>query len=1368
MKKKLFNLKSKMLFCLILYITFCNLLFAATPNIINYQGRLRQDGQPVSGNKQMWFKIYDAPSGGNIIWSVANVPVSVSTGVFNYKLQLTEIDWAKSNTTYYLSVAIELETYELLPREQFTSVPYAFEANTLSGRTYDTFVTTSTNQTISGVKTFTSSVTITASDFSVTGSTFVVSSGKVGIGTTSPTTKFDVLDGSITVRGTNAGLQVVGGTVTASGFIGSGAGLTGVVASPPSNMVTTDTNQTVSGVKTITSSVTVTASAFSVGGSTFVVIAGNVGIGTTEPNYPLDVRSFSSEVLRVRNWAGEPMSAKIILEDSGGDQAKIGKDYTANFYISNSVNKDFVINKNGNVGIGTTGPGAKLEVKQAGSDTYAVKVSSNDGSGMMVVQSNGNVGIGTTSSSGILHVSTGTGTTSLFVSKEGASAGNVGIGTTWPTSMLDVAGAINTSANYRIAGSTVVAILPGESSLGIGVGAGQANTGTGNYNVFLGKDAGYSNTTGDHNSFLGHQAGYANTIGYGNSFVGEVAGYKNTGTGSENSFLGYFAGYNNTTGGENSFVGSYAGYANTTAWGNSFMGAYAGKNNTTGSQNSFVGYYAGSGSAVGSAGSRNTFMGYYAGCTNDTAWENSFLGAYAGKNNTTGDMNSYVGTATGYNNKTGSANTIFGNRAGGYGLIADNSFSSSTLMGYRAGYGLQTGSDNILIGFKAGYSITTGNRNIIIGYDQDASAIAASNELNIGGVLFGNLSAKTIGISTRTPQAALDIVSTGTASDIYAQIWRDGSGNIVSSMTSQGTLYATVANGDNLGNHTATQNLNMSDKDIVGVSTITVSSITTAAAGVTFSTNVFVMNGNVGIGTTNPTAKVSFGPLVDSAAINIYQSVSGSGHHLGIGAPTAFNYQFFGHSVSHFSFNSGGSLQADGINELMRIDANNGNVGVGTVSPGARLQVVGADSLNTSFAGNISGATGTGLVITNAGNVGIGDTAPTARLRVVGSGTVVPLIISTGTVAGSEVMRVTSSGNVGIGTTGPVEKLDIVGSLILSGTTSQSFIQIGGSGDTNTQNYLKIESDTVGTLATQRSPGAIVMEIPNEAGGSYNYLWFNQWNQLSTDISAPGSANSVGQWWIDSDDGSAYFGGNVGIGTAGPGAKLEVKQAGSETYAVKVSSNDGSGMMVVQSNGNVGIGTTGPGAKLEVSGGIKVTTATIVGVEGVNPLIISTGTSAGSEVMVVQSNGNVGIGTLAPGTHRLSVVGTAGLTTGTAWTSTSDRRWKDIQNELKGQSLDKILSLRPVSYTWNDLHNSQFGENPGLKYGFIAQEVKETFPEMISQDDKGYYWYNPSGMEAILTAAVQEQQDIIKVQRREIDEMKARLGRLEAQLNVGQ
>ncbi len=67
--------------------------------------------------------------------------------------------------------------------------------------------------------------------------------------------------------------------------------------------------------------------------------------------------------------------------------------------------------------------------------------------------------------------------------------------------------------------------------------------------------------------------------------------------------------------------------------------------------------------------------------------------------------------------------------------------------------------------------------------------------------------------------------------------------------------------------------------------------------------------------------------------------------------------------------------------------------------------------------------------------------------------------------------------------------------------------------------------------------------------------------------------------------------GFVGIGTASPGAKLDVKAGLGNTYAVKVSSNDGTELMVVQHNGNVGIGTASPGAyKLNVQGNIYAQT----------------------------------------------------------------------------------------------------------------------------------------------------------------------------------
>ena len=321
---------------------------------------------------------------------------------------------------------------------------------------------------------------------------------------------------------------------------------------------------------------------------------------------------------------------------------------------------------------------------------------------------------------------------------------------------------------------------------------------------------------------VGLNAGRYNTGVY-NTFVGNEAGRINT-TGGSNSFVGYQAGYYNVSGANNTFMGLNAGYTNT-ASGNSFVGALAGQDNSTG----------GSG---------------------------SFMGVSAGQYNTTGTENSLFGSSAGLYNTVGSANSVFGTSAGGAGG-AGGSFSGSTIMGAQAGYKLTTGNSNIFVGWKAGYNVTTGTGNIVIGYDKDTSAAGANSQLNIGGLLYGNLSARTIGISTRAPQAALDVVSTGTTVNDYAQIWRAADGTIVSSMTATGVLYGTVAAGDDLGDHTATQDLDLAQHSAVNVASITmtgdglriVTDLTSSSNGIFVSTSGAIRTIGLGNGTALPNAR---------------------------------------------------------------------------------------------------------------------------------------------------------------------------------------------------------------------------------------------------------------------------------------------------------------------------------------------------------------------------------------------------------------------------------------------------------------------------------------------------------------------------------
>lgn len=51
--------------------------------------------------------------------------------------------------------------------------------------------------------------------------------------------------------------------------------------------------------------------------------------------------------------------------------------------------------------------------------------------------------------------------------------------------------------------------------------------------------------------------------------------------------------------------------------------------------------------------------------------------------------------------------------------------------------------------------------------------------------------------------------------------------------------------------------------------------------------------------------------------------------------------------------------------------------------------------------------------------------------------------------------------------------------------------------------------------------------------------------------------------------------------------------------------------------------------------------------------------------------------------------------------------------------LEKISTLNGTYYEWNDTMKNIDGKS-GSEYGLIAQEVRNQFPEMVSQDENGY------------------------------------------------
>ena len=101
---------------------------------VNYQGRLADTaGAPLSGEYAMTFALWDAPSGGNLVWGPeSHTAVPVSEGLFNVGLgSLTSggIPTSAWSGDRYLEIAVGGET--LVPRELIRSVPVAGMALTV-------------------------------------------------------------------------------------------------------------------------------------------------------------------------------------------------------------------------------------------------------------------------------------------------------------------------------------------------------------------------------------------------------------------------------------------------------------------------------------------------------------------------------------------------------------------------------------------------------------------------------------------------------------------------------------------------------------------------------------------------------------------------------------------------------------------------------------------------------------------------------------------------------------------------------------------------------------------------------------------------------------------------------------------------------------------------------------------------------------------------------------------------------------------------------------------------------------------------------------------------------------------------------------
>jgi hypothetical protein len=465
-------------------------------------------------------------------------------------------------------------------------------------------------------------------------------------------------------------------------------------------------------------------------------------------------------------------------------------------------------------------------------------------------------------------------------------------------------------------------------------------------------------------------------------------------------------------------------------------------------------------------------------------------------------------------------------------------------------------------------------------------------------------------------------------------------------------------------------------------------------------------NGNVGIGTTSPSSLLTLRPPTngtsstlefsnsDNAVISAYYSLTFAVNNSNTQSGRTIN------------FTSGGKGYSDQAKTMMVIQADSGNVGIGTTSPSSKLHVFDSTTAATTLVRGIDANLASSYMLQHGGGgsrtevdgtwyMSYGSAQTDFGLTPNLGGGLVFWFTSGSTTTNPMTLKRSGNavftGNVGIGTASPSHILDVN----------------GGAADTT----LRVQTTGQNPVRLRLTNEERDFILTNNPGDDLLSFFYADANRLQF--------NTTNQWFPN---------GNVGIGTTSPSTKLHV--AGIITAAT--TSNSG--------RINFGLEDTGIAIYRDNAYDLVIQQDASSG----SPVYIS---GAGNVVISIDSNNNqtdcafiVGSNAIKSVNTLFSVNESGNATVAGTLTELSSIRYKEnIENIRYG--LDKVVQLRGVTYTKKDT---------GVKeIGLIAEEVESILPDLILRNPEGEAdSISYSRITALLIEAIKE----LKI---EIEELKA-------------